>query len=128
MTSPARSPLLLEPIIASNLDRRSTFAAQPLPKRVLHVVENLNRGAVENWLVRMLRHARKRNIGVDWTFYCALNQPGELEEEARALGARVMHSPVPLRRKIEFVRSLRVELRRGKYDVLHFHHDLLIAV
>jgi glycosyltransferase involved in cell wall biosynthesis len=76
----------------------------------------------------MLRHARKRNIGVNWTFYCALNQAGEMEEEARALGARVIHSPVPLRRKVEFVRGLRVELRRGKYDVLHCHHDLLSAV
>jgi glycosyltransferase involved in cell wall biosynthesis len=95
---------------------------------VLHVVENLNRGAVENWLVRMLRHARRRNVGVDWTFYCALNQPGEMEGEARALGARVIHSPVPFTRKIEFVRALRIELQRGNYDVLHCHHDLLSAV
>jgi hypothetical protein len=38
--------------------------------KVIHIVENLDLGAVENWLVRMLRHARAAGIGVDWTFYC----------------------------------------------------------
>jgi glycosyltransferase involved in cell wall biosynthesis len=109
------------------LDRRDSFP-HSLPKRVLHVVENLNRGAVENWLVRMLRHARKRNIDVDWTFYCALGQPGEMEREARALGARVIYSPVPLAAKMQFIRALRTELRRGNYNILHCHHDLVSAV
>jgi glycosyltransferase involved in cell wall biosynthesis len=109
------------------LVRRDSFP-HSLPKRVLHVVENLNRGAVENWLVRMLRHARKRNIDVDWTFYCALGQPGEMEREARALGARVIYSPVPLAAKMQFIRALRTELRRGNYNILHCHHDLVSAV
>jgi glycosyltransferase involved in cell wall biosynthesis len=99
-----------------------------LPQRVFHIVENLNHGAVENWLLRMLQHARLRGIEVDWTFYCALGQLGEIDEEARALGARVIHSPVPIARKADFVRALRTELRRGQYDVLHCHHDLVSAV
>jgi glycosyltransferase involved in cell wall biosynthesis len=98
------------------------------PNRVLHVVESLNRGAVENWLLRMLRHARRRDIDVDWTFYCALDARGELEQEARALRARVVCSPVPLARKTHFIRALRRELRRGNYNVLHCHHDLVSAV
>jgi glycosyltransferase involved in cell wall biosynthesis len=75
-----------------------------------------------------LRHARKRNIDVDWTLYCALGQPGEMEREARALGARVIYSPVPLAAKMQFIRALRTELRRGDYNVLHCHHDLVSAV
>ena len=74
--------------------------------RVLHVVENLDRGAVENWLLRMLGHARKQEIEVDWTFYCILEQPGAMDEKARALGARVIHSPVPIVKKAEFVARL----------------------
>ena len=58
--------------------------------RVLHIVENLDRGAVENWLVRMLRHARAAGQAPDWTFYCALGVPGALDHEARALGARIL--------------------------------------
>jgi len=101
---------------------------QESPRRILHVVENLNHGSVENWLVRMLGHARKRKIDVDWTFYCTLGQPGARDDEARALGARVTHSPLPIGEKLAFVRALRAELRRGKYDVLHCHHDLVSAV
>jgi len=76
----------------------------------------------------MLRHARQRKIDLNWTFYCAHGRPGEKDEEARALGARVVHSPTPISRKANFVRALRTELRRGKYDVLHCHHDLVNAV
>ena len=96
--------------------------------RVLHVVENLNSGSVENWLARMLAHARKRGVDVDWTFYCAVGRPGAKDEEVRALGAKVIHSPVPIGRKWAFVRALRAELQRGSYDVLHCHHDLVSAV
>jgi glycosyltransferase involved in cell wall biosynthesis len=57
-----------------------------------------------------------------------LERPGAKDEKARALGAGVIHSPVPLGKKREFVRALRGELRRGGYDVLHCHHDILSAV
>jgi glycosyltransferase involved in cell wall biosynthesis len=96
--------------------------------RVLHVVENLNSGSVENWLARMLAYARKRGVDVDWTFYCVVGQPGAKDEEVRVLGAGVVHSPVPIGRKWAFVRAMRAELQRGKYDVLHCHHDLVSGV
>lgn len=101
---------------------------QKPPIRALHVVESLDRGAVENWLVRMLRHARSQGVDLDWTFYCAVGEPGLLDQEARSLGARVVHSPVPIGRKADFIRALRTELRLGQYDVLHCHHDLVSAV
>jgi glycosyltransferase involved in cell wall biosynthesis len=76
----------------------------------------------------MLGHARKQKVEIDWTFYCSLGQPGAMDDKARALGTRVIHSPVPIGRKVEFIRALRSELRRGEYDVLHCHHDLVSAV
>lgn len=76
----------------------------------------------------MLGHARQRGVEIDWTFYCTLEQPGRMDDKARALGAHVVHSPVPIGRKMAFVRALRSELRRGEYDVLHCHHDIVSAV
>lgn len=93
--------------------------------RVIHVVESLDRGAVETWLVRMLRHGQSRGANLDWTFYCTLDRAGALDEEARSLGANIVHSPVPMGDKMGFARALRAELRRGQYDVLHAHHDLV---
>lgn len=96
--------------------------------RVLHIVESLNRGAIENWLVRMLRHASQGSVEVDWTFYCTLGREGALDGEVVTLGARVVQSPVSIGDKIAFVSALRAELQNGKYDVLHCHHDLVSAV
>lgn len=96
--------------------------------RVLHVVESLDRGAVENWLLRMLRHAQRAGVALDWTFYCTLERPGERDADAVAMGAKVLHSPVPIGHTLSFGRHLRTELRRGHYDVLHCHHDLVSAV
>jgi glycosyltransferase involved in cell wall biosynthesis len=110
------------------LTRKSIAQMPSVPQRVLHIVENLDRGAVENWLVRMLRHAHRRGVHIDWTFYCAVGRPGTLDDETRALGARVIHSPVPIGQKLDFVRALRMELRHGAYDVMHCHHDLVSAV
>jgi glycosyltransferase involved in cell wall biosynthesis len=95
---------------------------------VLHIVENLDRGAVENWLLRMLAHARRRGVAVDWSFYCTLAREGGQDETAHRLGARVIHSPVPMVQKIAFTRALRAELLRGRYAVLHCHHDLVSAL
>jgi len=96
--------------------------------KVLHIIESLDRGAVENWLVRMLAHGRRQGMELDWTFYCTLGREGALDEEVRALGGKVIHAPVQLSRKLAFARALRAELRAGAYDVLHGHHDLLNGV
>lgn len=76
----------------------------------------------------MLAHATKHEVELDWTFYCIIKRPGVMDEQAQALSARVVHSPVPLGSKLRFVHALRDELHHGKYDVVHCHHDLLSAV
>ena len=98
------------------------------PPRVLHIVENLDRGAVENWLVRMFLHATKTDVAVDWTFYCILDRPGALDDEVRAAGGKIVYSPVGLAQKRAFFASLRGEMRRGRYDVIHCHHDIMSAI
>jgi glycosyltransferase involved in cell wall biosynthesis len=97
----------------------------PPPAKVLHVVETLDRWSVETWLLRLLAHGRRSGEALDWTFYAALPGPGARDCEARRLGARVIHSPVPIGDKLAFARALRAEVARGGYDVLHCHHDLM---
>ena len=93
--------------------------------RVLHIVENLDRGAVENWLFRMFLHARHKGQPLDWTFYCVLGRPGALDERVRAAGGKITYSPVPIGQKMKFARALREKIRSGRYDVVHAHHDLV---
>jgi glycosyltransferase EpsF len=91
------------------------------------VVASLDKASVEVWLLRMLSHAAKIDVPVDWTFYCTVGE-GVLDERARALGADVVCSPVPIGAKLGFIRALRSHLQVGRYDVLHSHHDLVSAV
>ncbi len=98
------------------------------PPRVLHVVGMLDRWSVEAWLLRLLAHAQRRGVALDWSFYSAFGLPGSRDAEAEALGATVTRSPVPVGAKLPFAAALRAEARRGGYDVLHFHHDLISGV
>lgn len=93
--------------------------------RVLHIINNLDTCSVEVWLLQMMDHARRQGLALDWTFYCAVGEPGVRDGQARELGARIVHSPVPLGEKLAFARALRAEVKRGEYDVLHSHHDLV---
>ena len=104
------------------------FLGTPIPRKVIHIVENLDRGAVENRLVRMLRFGRESGIALEWTFYCNLAKPGALDTQAKSLGARIVYSPAPMGDKVRFIAALRRELILGGYDVLHCHHDLVSAV
>ncbi len=76
----------------------------------------------------MLQAGKTFDEELDWTFYCVLSRPGRFDEMARALGARVVNSPVELREKVKFIRHLRGALRKGRYDVLHCHHDIVSAI
>jgi glycosyltransferase EpsF len=109
------------------MDGGRSLTTKNAPPRVIHVVASLDKASVEVWLLRMLRYAAKIGVPVDWTFYCTVGE-GALDERARALGAKVVYSPVPIGAKLHFIRALRSHLQLGRYDVLHSHHDLVSAV
>jgi glycosyltransferase involved in cell wall biosynthesis len=93
--------------------------------KIFHVVENLDKGAVENWLVNTFIESRKIRPDWDWTFYCILGKEGRLDEKVRNAGGQIIYSPVTLSNSLAFLKHLRSVLKKGKYDVLHAHHDYL---
>lgn len=93
--------------------------------RLIHVVENLDRGAVENWLVNVFLESRKYRPGWDWTFYCIEGKPGKLDDRVKAAGGKIIYAPVTVSDKFTFLRHLRRTLQSGAYDILHVHHDYL---
>jgi glycosyltransferase involved in cell wall biosynthesis len=95
--------------------------------RVLHIVENLDHQAVENWLLRVLRVAARDYPEYRWTFFCVLGKRGRLDDEARRLGADVIHSRFELSAKRRFILGLREVMKRGRFDILHCHHDIMSA-
>ena len=93
--------------------------------KIIHIVENLDKGAVENWLVSIFIESRKIRPDWEWTFYCILGNEGRLDEKVRSAGGRIIYSPVTVSNKLTFLKNLRRELTKGKYDILHAHHDYL---
>ena len=84
--------------------------------------------AVENWLFRIMRDSRERYPEFHWTFYSALGQPGRLDDDIRALGGEVIHSTVAIGHTRKFISELHNTIERGRYDVIHAHHDIVSAV
>lgn len=93
--------------------------------KIIAVVENLDKGAVENWLVRIFLQSKAIRPDWQWTFYCMLGKPGRLDEEVRAAGGTIIYSPVEISSKWAFLKNLRRTLKAGSYDILHAHHDFL---
>lgn len=95
--------------------------------RILNIVENLDKGSVENWLVKVFLESRGSHPHWEWTFYCVLAKPGCLDTVVKEAGGKIIYSPAPLSNKFLFLRSLRAVLKSNRYDIIHSHHDYLSA-
>jgi len=93
--------------------------------KLMHIVENLDKGAVENWLVNVFLESRKIRPDWEWTFYCIVGKPGRLDEKVRAAGGKIIYSEVTVSKKIKFLQQLRKTLIQGQFDIIHAHHDYL---
>lgn len=93
--------------------------------RILHIVENLDKGAVENWLVNTFIESRKTRPDWKWTFYCILGKKGRLDEKVISSGGRIIYSPHWISSKYKFLRAFRNAVKQGHYDIIHSHHDFL---
>ena len=96
--------------------------------RLLHIIEHMNDQAIENWLMRIMGDARIRYPHYHWTFYSTLGKPGRLDDKVRELGGEVLYSPVPLTNTRKFISALHNTIERGRYDIIHAHHDIVSAV
>ena len=93
--------------------------------KLIHIVENLDKGAVENWLVTTFLESKKIRPDIEWHFYCILNKKGRLDDLVVQNGGKVFYTPCPLSSKLKFLIGLRRVLKNNKYDVIHCHHDYL---
>ena len=93
--------------------------------KIIHIVENLDKGAVENWLVNIFIESKKVRPDWSWTFFCIVGKEGKLDQKVRDAGGEIIYSPVTISDKLGFLKNLRKILKAGKYDILHSHHDFL---
>ncbi len=89
--------------------------------RVLHLVNSMQPGGIETWLLRMLRQLPREAIAMD--IACKGAGTGKLAPDAICAGAKVMHFPLRPTH-VGFLASLRRTLHEGSYDLLHNHLDV----
>jgi len=93
--------------------------------KIIHIVENLDKGAVENWLVPTFIESRNQEPNWEWTFFCILGKKGRLDTTVIEGGGKIIYSPCSISQKLRFVWEMRKVLIKGKYDIIHAHHDFL---
>lgn len=93
--------------------------------RIFHIVENLDKGAVETWLVNTFICSRFTKPEWEWTFYCILGKAGQMDQQVLNAGGNIIYAPVTISQKIPFLTHLRHSLKAKSYDILHVHHDYL---
>ncbi len=91
--------------------------------RVCHIVESLDKGAVEAWLSRTILHSATEFPDFHWTIYCTLTNVGRNVDALREAGVTVVASPVPFGQTLAFLAAMRSYLRARHFDVVHCHHD-----
>lgn len=88
------------------------------PRRVLHIVNSMNHGGVETFLLSMLRCYDREQFHMD-ILYTGPSE-GKYASQVRALGAKLI--PCKLgREQIRFIYRLYKLLRQGKYDAVNNH-------
>lgn len=95
--------------------------------KIFQIVENLHKGAVENWLVRTFIEINRIKPDWEWTFFCVYNDHGNLDEIVLENGGKIIKSEVSISNKFTFLSNLRKTIREGDYNVIHAHHDYLNA-
>jgi glycosyltransferase EpsF len=104
-----------------------TLQADSAPRKVLHVISVFSVGGVEVWLIALLRHiAVLRRDGEPHESFDILmtgGVEGDLDEEARSLGARLHYLSFSRRNLPAFASGFRKILRDGNYTAIHDHQD-----
>jgi glycosyltransferase involved in cell wall biosynthesis len=95
--------------------------------KILQIVESLDKGAVENWLVRTFIEVSKQRPDWSWTFFCVLDKPGSMDSFVIENGGEVILSKYPLSKKIKFLNNLGSIIKENQFNIIHAHHDYLNA-
>jgi glycosyltransferase EpsF len=92
------------------------------PPKVLHIISTFSMGGVETWLLGLLRYWRRKGFQSPQIDFLAVGGERDLlDDEATALGAKIIYLRYGRSNLIKFSREFRQILARGGYSVIHDH-------
>lgn len=99
-----------------------------MPVRVLHIVANMNRGGLENFLMNVYRTLDKEQVQFD--FLVTREVQGAFDEEIRSLGGKIYN--IPQMAKVGYYQYKKTLYHFFKthpeYHVVHCHRDALCGI
>lgn len=101
---------------APNTMKSTTFISKT--PRILHVVNSLNRGGLETWLIRLLQEIDRNKFSID--ICCREPELACLSRHALDAGAQVCHVPWEPT-GILYGPRFKKFLQKHQYDLLHTH-------
>lgn len=95
--------------------------------RILHSVSNMDRAGIETMLMNYYRHIDRKKIQFD--FLCNKEKQGAYDEEIRALGGNIYHSPGlnPFKylKYLKYMRKMFCE--HSEYKIVHAHNGAFVV-
>jgi glycosyltransferase involved in cell wall biosynthesis len=90
--------------------------------RILHVFGRMGRGGAETWIMNVLRHDPAWRERFQLDFLVHESRAGELDDEIRDLGGRIIVAPYP-RHPVRYPAALAAALRSAPapHDIVHSH-------
>ncbi len=107
------------PSLASRPRPPVSSAQAVQPRRILQVVGSLNRGGIETWLMHVLRRVDRDRLAID--FLVHTDEPGQYDDEARALGSEILVCPYPHQPRRYGQVFKQLLQARPAYDAVHSH-------
>ncbi|MBQ9517722.1 MAG: glycosyltransferase family 1 protein [Eubacterium sp.] len=92
--------------------------------RILHSVSNMDRAGIETMLMNFYRNVDREQVQFD--FLCNKPNPGDYDEEIRALGGRIFVTPgfKSYRKYLKYMTKLFSE--HPEYKIIHTHNGSLM--
>jgi glycosyltransferase involved in cell wall biosynthesis len=95
------------------------------PQRVLHLIDSLNMGGAETWLLELVRFASARGRTPVFDFLAAGGEKGIFDDEVLSYGCRIFYIRLDKRHPLSFLNGFRRVLRENSYLAIHDHQEFL---
>ena len=103
---------------------------QNQPIKVLHILKNIQRGGVEQFLLNQYRILKTKNIRFDFCLY----GPDTSKDDAymiqtfQSMGSRFFYLPYPNKHFLKFRNAFKLTLKEQNYQIVHCHQNLFSGV
>lgn len=94
--------------------------------RVLHIIDSLNMGGAETWLVEMVKYAQSHETGLPgFDFLAAGGKEAVFDKVVKEAGCKIHYLALRKGNIMNFISGLRQILTENNYAAIHDHQDYL---